>query len=297
MKYLSVARGKLSMADMKPLVETDWLEAHLDDSDLRIYDCTVFYSSPDGRRMQFDSGAEEYERGHIPGAGFIDMLGDLCDPTSPLTTQRPPADQFAAAMSKYGVGDGVRVVLYDKQLTMWATRVWWMLRSMGFDDAAVLDGGWHKWTKEGRPVSTEPSTLRPATFVAKPRPGLFVDKDAVLTAVGREETSIVSALTKELHAGYGLDVVKRGHIISSTCVPFNEILDPETMAYLPLDELRKRFDGAGATAEKQAITYCGTGIAATSNAFALRLLGRDKVAIYDGSLEEWSADPNLPMER
>ena len=284
------------MAEINSLVETDWLEAHLGDTDLRVYDCTSIYSSPDNQRMQFDGGRSGYDEGHVPGAAFIDVLGELSDGASPLRTMMPPVEQFAAAMSRYGIGEGVRVVLYDNQLNMWATRVWWMLRAMGFDDAAVLNGGWHKWTKEGRPVSTEQPAIPDATFVAKPRPDLFADKNMVLDAIGQNESQVVSALTQEMHAGEGLEVVQRGHITSSTCVGFNEIVDLETMAYLPLDELRNKFDAAGATADKQVITYCGTGIAATSDAFAMHLLGRDTVAVYDGSLEEWSADPELPME-
>ena len=285
------------MTAHESLVETDWLEANLEDPSLRVYDCTVLFSSPDGKRMQFDSAAEAYAEGHIPGSGLIDVLGDLCDESSSLTTQCASADAFAAAMSRYGIGDGVRVVLYDRQMMMWSTRVWWMLRAMGFDNAAVLNGGWHKWTKEDRATSTEATTFPPATFVAKARPKLFADKDAVLAAVGRDDTRIVSALMHEMHAGEVLDVTERGHITSSTCVPFSEILDPETLAYLPTDALREKFADAGATADKQVITYCGTGIAATSDAFALHLLGRDNVAVYDGSLEEWSADPDLPMEK
>ena len=284
------------MAEINSLVETDWLEAHLGDTDLRVYDCTSIYSSPDNQRMQFDGGRSGYDEGHVPGAAFIDVLGELSDGASPLRTMMPPVEQFVAAMSRYGIGEGVRVVLYDNQLNMWATRVWWMLRAMGFDDAAVLNGGWHKWTKEGRPVSTEQPAIPDATFVAKPRADLFADKNMVLDAIGQNESQVVSALPQEMHAGEGLEVVQRGHITSSTCVGFNEILDLETMAYLPLDELRNKFDAAGATADKQVITYCGTGIAATSDAFAMHLLGRDTVAVYDGSLEEWSADPELPME-
>ncbi len=285
------------MTQMNPLIETDWLEAHLGDADLRIYDCTTIYSSPDNQRMQFDGGRSGYDEGHIPGAGFIDVLGELSDKSSPLRTMMPTVEQFTAAMSRYGIRDGVRVVLYDNQLHMWATRVWWMLRAMGFDDAAVLNGGWHKWTQEGRPVSTEQPAIIPTIFVAKPRPGLFADKHMVRDAIGQDGSQIVCALTQEMYSGEGLDVVRRGHITSSTCVGFNEILDLETMAYLPVDDLRQKFDAAGAAADKQVITYCGTGIAATSSAFAMHLLGRDNVAVYDGSLEEWSADPNLPMEK
>lgn len=284
------------MTDPTPLVETDWLEAHLNEPNLRVYDCTVFFSPPGGR-MQMDSGRGDYEKSHIPGAGFIDVLDALSDPRSSLTTQRPSPERFADAMCEYGVGDGVHVVLYDKQMTMWATRVWWMLRAMGFDHASVLNGGWDKWTKEGRPVSREPSTLPRARFVPRLRPDLFVGKDDVLAGIDDDNTAIVSALMHEMHAGGVLNVCKRGHITSSTCVPAFDIVDPETMTFLPLDELREKFDGAGATADKRTITYCGTGIAATGTAFALHMLGHDRVSVYDGSLEEWSADPKLPMEK
>ena len=282
---------------LSALIETDWLEAHLGDSDLRVYDCTTVYSSPDNKRMQFDGGRSAYEEGHIPGAGYIDVFNELSDRSTTLRTMMPPVDQFTEVMSRYGIGDGIHAVLYDNQLNMWATRVWWMLRAMGFDNASVLNGGWHKWTQEARPVSTEESMISPATFVAKPRARMFADKETVLEAINDKDTQIVSALTREMHAGENLDVTRRGHITSSTCVPFSEVLDLETMTYLPIEELRQRFDAAGATEEKHVITYCGTGIAATSDAFALHLVGQENVAVYDGSLEEWSADPNLPMEK
>ena len=140
------------MTAHESLVETDWLEANLEDPSLRVYDCTVLFSSPDGKRMQFDSAAEAYAEGHIPGSGLIDVLGDLCDESSSLTTQCPSANAFAAAMSRYGIGDGVRVVLYDRQMMMWSTRVWWMLR--GDVPAAV---------EFGRVAAAPVNTLRQQT--------------------------------------------------------------------------------------------------------------------------------------
>ena len=282
-------------ADFGNLVETDWLETHLGDPDLRIFDCTMIYSAPGGK-LQFDSGRETWTQGHIPGSAFIDVLGELSDPNSPLTLQMPTAAQFAEAMSRHGVGEGTRVVLYDAAGTMWATPVWWMLRAMGFDKAAVLNGGWQKWTKEGRPTSTDASRYAPAQFVAKPRPAMMADKQVVKAALADGKSCVVSAMPAELYAGSdAIDITRRGHITSSVNVPFNELLDPETGAYLPVDQLREKFTSAGATGAKPVITYCGTGIAATSDAFVLTLLGHD-VAVYDGSLEDWSADPDLPME-
>ena len=286
----------MSSTDFGPLVETAWLEAHLADADLRIFDCTMNYSASGGK-LQFDSGREAWATAHIPGSDFIDILEELSDHDSPLTLQMAVASQCAAAMSRHGVGEGTRVVLYDTAMTMWATRVWWMLRTMGFDTAAVLNGGWHKWSTEERPVSTDAPTYPPAQFVARPRPALMADQQVVKAAIADGKSCVVSALPPELYAGSdAMDITRRGHIASSVNVPFNELFDPETQAFLPVDQLREKFKSAGATGATPVITYCGTGIAATSDAFVLTLLGHEQVAVYDGSLEDWSADPNLPMQ-
>ncbi|MEZ4502943.1 MAG: sulfurtransferase [Dehalococcoidia bacterium] len=281
---------------MEPLVSTDWLEAHLEDPDLRVLDCTVYLRRGDDGRTRSESGRETYLEGHIPGAGFADLPGDLSDRTSSLRFMMPPAEQFAEAMSSYGVGEGTRVVLYDRATNAWAARIWWMLRAFGFDDAAVLNGGWKKWTLEGRAVSTEAASAPPAQFVARPRAGLVADRNDVLRAIESGASCVVNALSEEQHRGDGPSTYGRaGHIPSSVNVPSGSLVDPVTNAYLPLDELRARFEAVGAT-KPPVITYCGGGIAASSDAFVLTLLGVDQVAVYDGSMSEWAADPSLPLE-
>ena len=162
----------MTFVNRQYLVETDWLAEHLDDPDLRIVDCTQYLPGyADEVAITTVSGRENYAEGHIPGAAYVDLLGELSDRTrTGIYAPMPPAEQFAAVMSRIGVGDGTRVVLYDDFLGMYAARIWWMLRAFGFDDAAVLNGGWQKWRREGRPVSTEPATYPPATFVPRPRP-------------------------------------------------------------------------------------------------------------------------------
>src|SRR5690606_15639294 len=127
------------------LVETGELERQLGDPALRTLDCTVYLRPLEGGGVRPGSGREDWARAHIPGSGYADLLGDLSDRDSPLPVMMPPAAQFAEAMSRYGVGDGTRVVLYDTGSGTWAARVWWMLRAFGFDAAAVLNGGWIKW--------------------------------------------------------------------------------------------------------------------------------------------------------
>jgi thiosulfate/3-mercaptopyruvate sulfurtransferase len=279
------------------LVDTEWLAAHLDDPTLRVLECTtILHTLPEGG-YRAESGLETWRGGHIPGSGFADLTGDLSDRTSPLRFTMPPAGPLAAAMAALGVGDGTRVVLYDRAVNMWAARVWWMLRAIGFDDAAVLDGGWRTWTLEGRPVSTAPCAYPRGRLVARPRPELFADKSAVLAGLGARATCVVNALTEEQHRGTGgVTYGRPGRIAGSVNVAARSLVDPRTHAYLPVDALRKHFEAAGVLSAGRVITYCGGGIAASSDAVILALLGHDHVAVYDASLSEWAADPSLPME-
>jgi thiosulfate/3-mercaptopyruvate sulfurtransferase len=289
----------MTFVNSQYLVETDWLETHLTEPDLRVLDCTVFLERDEyGRHLA--SGRAAWAQGHIAGSGFADLLSDLSDPGSPLAFMMPSATQFAEVMSQCGVGDGTRVILYDASSTMWANmwaaRVWWMLRAFGFDQAVVLNGGWHKWTLEGRPISTEPCCYPPARFSGRPRPELMADKHDVLAAIGDSGICLINALTAEEHAGTIAYYGRPGRIPSSVNVPATTIVDPVTHAYLPAAQLHAQFAAVGALDRGRVITYCGGAIAACSDAFVLTLLGVTNVAVYDGSLLEWAVDPTLPME-
>jgi thiosulfate/3-mercaptopyruvate sulfurtransferase len=278
------------------LVDTEWLAGHLDDPAVRVLECTVYLHPadvPGGYRVE--SGRGRWAEGHIPGAGFADLQEDLSDRASQLRFMMPPAAQFAEAMGRYGVGPGMRVVLYDRAVNMWAARLWWMLRAFGFDDAAVLDGGWKKWTREGRPVATDDGARPGRAFIAQPRPALIADKAGVLAALGDDRACVLNALSQEQHEGGGVTYGRPGRIAGTGNVPARDLVDPETHAYLPLDVLRRKFADAGALDAKRIITYCGGGIAASSDALVLTMLGQDDVAVYDASLSEWAADPSLPM--
>ena len=279
------------------LIDTETLERQLGDADLRVFDCTTNLI-PDPKTTYLAVPARaEFEEGHIPGAQFIDLQADLSDQSQRLRFMLPSAEAFAAAMSRFGVGQGARVVLYSTANPWWATRVWWLLRVFGFDNAAILDGGWQKWSREGRPAETGPANPRPpGHFVVREQRPLMVGKDEVLRAIGDGGVCTLNALMPEQHAGSGGNSYGRpGRIKGSVNLPAAHLLDPATNAFLPPDELRRRFDEVGAFG-KQVINYCGGGIAASADAFALVMLGHPDVKLYDASMSEWAIDPALPME-
>ncbi len=285
------------IANPQYLVETDWLAAHLADPELRVFDCTTYLDPDPVKTFLVRSGRPEWEQGHIPGAGHLDLQGELSDAASPLRFTMPSAEQFAAAMSRHGVGEGTRVVLYSAGSVIWAARIWWMLRAFGFDNAAILNGGIDKWKAEGRPLSTEAPRPAPARFVARPRPEMIATKSQVAAALSDPRVRVVNALTAKQHTGEGgVHYGRPGRIAGSVNVPAHRLVDGESKVFLPAGELAAMFAETGADKAEKVITYCGAGIAASADAFVLALLGHDNVALYDGSLLEWVKDPAAPME-
>jgi thiosulfate/3-mercaptopyruvate sulfurtransferase len=274
---------------VEPLVSTHWLDENLDDDDLVVIDATVTFDSG-----AFHSGRQLWEASHIPGSVFADLLTDLSDPDAPFPLMAPNAERFAAAAGRLGISNSTRVVVYDSRSSMWAARLWWMLRAFGHDECAVLDGGMTSWVAEERPVTSEATPVEPATFVPHPRPGRFVTKDTVLRAIDDNGTQLIDALTEEQYLGRVANYGRAGHIPGAVNVPATGIVEPDTQRYLPADELRERFEVA--LDSESVITYCGGGVAASSDALALTLIGHDNVAVYDGSMLEWASDPAMPLE-
>jgi thiosulfate/3-mercaptopyruvate sulfurtransferase len=292
------AMADASFVHPEYLVTTDALERQLTDPELRVFDCTIHLIPNPDVGYTVKPGREDFERGHIPGAQFIDLQADLSAPHPKLRFMLPSAEAFAAAMGRFGVGENSRVVLYGTTTPQWASRIWWMLRNYGFDRAAVLDGGFQKWSREGRPVETGAArACPPATFVVRSDRKLMVGKEAVLAAIGDGAVCTINALSREQHTGTGGTVYGRvGRIAKTVNVPAAALLDPATGTYLPARELRAKFAAVGAFDKPQVITYCGGGIAASSDALVLTMLGHPDVRLYDASMSEWSNDPSLPME-
>ena len=337
---MKISERKMSYAKPQYLVETDWLAQHLNDSNLRIFDVTGILQfsvrqflrdgiSNLGRFMhglpfigkqpvnwikmlapnlKNISKERSYDKGHIPGAVFLDVAsarGGLSDADATLPWTWPKKEQFEALMSQIGVRNNSQVVLYASTPrkgiddgTMWCTRAWWVMHHFGVQ-CAVLNGGWEKWVAEGRAVSTSSGSYPAATFLADPQwRRCLANKEDVLAALQSPGSAcVVDALSAESYSGtdgpaYG---PRKGHIAGAVNVPMYSLVDQDTGLFASADDMRLHFEKAGVLSAGKVITYCGGGLASTVDAFALALLGHTNVAVYDNSLFEWAEDQSLPM--
>ena len=277
---------------MDTLVTPGWLHRHLDDPDLVVLDCGVFTKPDDAGVFRNESGRPQYDAGHIPTAGFADLMVDLAEPDSDLEFALPTPASFCDAMGRLGVGDDSRVVLYDGFMSMWAARVWWMLRWVGFDRAAILDGGLAAWTAEGLPLSTDDADRPARHLTPRPRPELVADRDEVLAAIEDDSVCLLDVMPTEHYRGEESMYARPGHIPGATNASVMELFD-ETGRFRSLDELATLFDQ---DPHDRIVTYCGGGISASATAFVLTRLGFTDVAVYTASLQEWAADDRYPME-
>jgi thiosulfate/3-mercaptopyruvate sulfurtransferase len=289
------------MRERDGLITTAELAGILHQPDLRLFDCTTYLEpAPEGSDVPYLAvpGRHSFEAGHIPGADFLDLQGEFSDQNTALRFMMPEVARLEAAFGRHGISADSRVVLYSIGTAMWATRFWWMLKSLGFDHASVLDGGLDKWKAEGRAIENGPAKGYPrAKFTAKPREGYFVGKHDVLVASADRDTVVVNALGPQFHKGlepsrYG----RPGRIPGSVNVPAATLLDPSTKAFGPLDDAETKFAAQGIAKDKRVIAYCGGGISATIDLFQLHRLGYDNLTLYDGSMGEWAKDPSLPIE-
>jgi thiosulfate/3-mercaptopyruvate sulfurtransferase len=284
--------------DGHPLLNTEMLESKLDDPRLRVFDATLHFAAGGKTR----SGRSDWEAGHIPGSRFVDLPTELSEPEAALPFTRPSPKNLVSILGQLGIERDSDIVVYSgtPESTMWATRLWWLLRSAGLAKVALLDGSLAKWKAEGRAISTEPcryAKTRGPKVDSEQDESWWASQDEVLSSIGRKGVCTLNALPHALFTGdVEMGYRRPGRIAGSRNAPFTGVLDPETGTLLGEPELRAFFQVGDAAASDRVISYCGGGIAATLTGFALRRIGHSNVAVYDGSLNEWSRDPALPME-
>jgi len=276
--------------DPRTLVSTGWLDAHLNDPDLRVIDAS-WYLPGEGR----DARAE-YAAAHIPGARFFD-IDEIADRRSSLPHMAPPPEMFVSRLRAMGIGDGHQVVVYDGSGIRSAARVWWTFRLMGKADVAVLDGGFPRWRAEGRPVEDQAPLLRDRHLTAARQAGLVKDVTQVAAASKLGDHQIVDARPAGRFRGTEPEPwpgLRSGHIPGARNLPFLEVLNPDgTMK--DAAALRAAFDAAGVDLARPIITTCGSGVTASVLALALERLGHRDWAVYDGSWAEWGSFPDLKI--
>ena len=292
------------MQDFDPLTQTEWLAEHLDDQNLRVVDIRGYVKKRDlgnGRQeAKYQAARDEYDKSHVPGAVYVDWTRDITDLEDPVPVQIAPPDRFAALMGSLGIGDGIHVVVYDHAGGQFATRLWWALTFYGHDRVSVLDGGWKKWTAEGRPTTTEVPDPHPATFTPRPRPERRAEAGEVLAASQGGSAFILDARDEGQYTGaVARGEGRAGRVPGAEHLHADTLLDPESGTFRSDRELDEKLREAGVPEDRDEpiVAYCNGGVAATVPLFALHRLGYRNLANYDGSWNEWGMREDLPVER
>jgi len=279
------------------VVSTEWLAAHLHCPELRVVDVRGKVLPP-GTSPRYLPKRAEYDAAHVTGAVFVDWTRDIVDVDDPVPAQIARPHAFASRMGELGVGDASPVVAYDDYNHAVAGRLAWALRYYGHDDVRVLDGGWSRWIAESRPVSTDVPRPVAARFTPRTREPLRRTADQVERALEDPGVLLIDARPAEQYAGAVSAAARSGHIPGARNVPYSRLVDPSTGRFLPASELSRAFAEAGVDVQhlpREVVVYCNGGVTCTVPLNALRVLGRDDVAVFDGSWNEWGNDPRRPI--
>jgi thiosulfate/3-mercaptopyruvate sulfurtransferase len=274
------------------LVSTEWLAAHLSEPNLRILDCTWHHPSTnlDGRT--------QYRGRHLPGSVHFD-IDHVADKSTDLPHMLPGQADFSMKVGLLGVGDGDRIVLYDRLCGgSAAARAWWMFRVFGYENIALLDGGFGKWTKEKLP--TEMSAVRPELnrFTAMFNPALVRTMSEMTANLATGAEQVIDARGPAKFDGTQEDLFpfkKLGHMPNAVNIPWADLIHPETGAFLTRDALAARFAAAGIDLQRPIVTTCASGITSCLVALGLYLVGHKTAAVYDGSWAEWGLAEDTPV--
>jgi thiosulfate/3-mercaptopyruvate sulfurtransferase len=278
----------------KSLIDPQTLAQHLDQPDWAIVDCRFSLDHP-------EQGQQDYLEAHIPGAVYANLNKDLAGPVVPGKTGRhplPDVDCFAQTLSDWGIEAQVQVVAYDDVGGAYAARLWWMLRWLGHDRVAVLDGGWSLWQQESLPVRSGEETREPREFTPRPREDLWISSQEVAQMLSKPGFRLLDARSADRFKGENenRDPVA-GHIPGAVSAPYAENLD-EDSRFRPVQELRERYKALLDDMPTQdSVVYCGSGVTAAHDILAMAYAGVGEARLYAGSWSEWITDPEHPIAK
>lgn len=281
------------------LVTTAWLEQHLADPNVRVVDTRWYLLQP-------SKGEADYHNAHIPNAIYLSVDRDLAAPPLPdARTGRhplPDARSFAETMMRAGISDAnaappTHVVVYDDAGGANAARLWWLLRYFGHKNVSLLDGGLVRWVADGRPLTAEIPTFERGSFAARPDRGMVVTKEEMIALTRNPRALILDARAPERYRGETEPIDARaGHIPGARSAPLSgNLITADDARFRNASDLQAHFDAVGANGADEIVAYCGSGVNAAADLFALHLAGYDNARLYGGSFSEWSRDPNLPV--
>jgi thiosulfate/3-mercaptopyruvate sulfurtransferase len=276
------------------LVEPDWLEAHLEDPTVRVIDTRVNIVPQPPGPSDYVSLYPEYLEGHIPGAAYLHMIDDLSDPDGPFPFALPEPEKVWQRLGELGIRSSDTIVLYGNHIHFAVHRCWWVLAVSGAN-AKLLNCNYANWKATDRPVASGAESFTPTSFTGTPNLDWVASKADVIASMDDPDTITLNALSAEQHAGRGQPFGRPGRIPASLSLPAAAMMQTGIGAFRSLEDISQIIEDTGVSKSDQVITYCGGGIAACTTFVALRQLGFENVSLYDGSLMEWSADPDLPL--
>ena len=278
------------------LVSTQWLAEHLSDPDLRIIDIRGHVIPASEPHPHYFNHHADYLESHIPGALFVDWVNEITDPADPRHAQIAQPERYAAVASRLGIGPETQVVAYDDANGMFASRIWWSLHYYGHEKVAILNGGWEKWTAEGRPTSAEIPEVASTEFKASPNEAIRRTGEQILAGLGSAQRVLIDVRSPAEFAGQSSRAKRMGHIPGAINQP-RATLVAEDHTLLPAEALREIFARHGIDNQTpEIVTYCNGGVSASYVMLALYAAGFQQVAMYDGSWKDWGNDDSRPIE-
>lgn len=273
-----------------PLVSAAWLQDRINDPNVRIIDVRWYLTEP-------QRGRQEYQQSHIPRAIFVDLDTDLAAPrgSGPGRHPLPKPEDFQAVLQRASISNTTHVIAYDSSGGAAAARFWWLLRYVGHTKISLLDGGWQAWQAANYPTTEEVYRPMPSKFTLNINTEMVIDADTVEQLRQQTGTLLLDARATERYEGKVEPMdAKAGHIPGARSAPFAGNLQADS-SFKQADELRHRFDNLGLAEAEQVVCYCGSGVTAAHNLFALHLLGYNDAVLYEGSWSDWSSDPARPV--